>query len=97
MINFGPAGYITLGILTICMLIYFYIKYDNQKDFEKKREKLPGWLKACPDYWTKSRNRCINKFNIGGKCGTFSPDGYSRKQKRSFVKRCQAPWAKYGE
>ena len=51
--------------LLIVLAWYYYSLYKDHKEKQKNATWPPNGYNACPDYWIKSGNLCINAYGVG--------------------------------
>jgi len=86
---------ITLVVLILLWGFILYVKWNNNRLYNKTNDLVNKWQNTCPDYWTNTgNNNCKNDFNFGS-CPEESEknfDNFTDEEKCKWSKECNVPW-----
>ena len=58
--------FITLVVLILLWGFILYVKWNNNRLYNKTNDLVNKWENTCPDYWINTgNNNCKNDFNLG--------------------------------
>ena len=64
----GQISAIAIVVAVFLLIILAWYYYSLYKDYKNKQNNAtwpPNGYNACPDYWVKNGNLCINAFGVG--------------------------------
>ena len=78
----GQISSIAIAVAVLLLIILAWYYYSVYKDYKNKKNDAtwpPNGYNACPDYWIKNGNLCINAYGVGLPDCTF-PHGLTTAQ-----------------